>query len=170
MTINHDPEPFVDSLMPPNRVPDVVEKAEASVPDDILLSTALTAQDWQKAQAADSDFSYVTGALLEGYRPSTQQAKSNKIDLGYLPDWDKYSFKDGVLYKSENINGEEVNRLVLPVAFQVVVLKSYHDDLGHQGRDRTASLIKCRFFWPRMNQLIRNYVQKCGCCICRRAS
>ena len=155
---NHDPEPFVDSLMPPNEVPDVVENAETSVPDEILLSTALTAQDWQKAQASDSDISYVMGALLEGYHPSPQQAKSNKIDLGYLPDLDKYSFKDGVLYKSENINGIEVNRLVLPVAFQEVVLKSYHDDLGHQGRDRTASLIKGRFFWPRMNQFIRNYV------------
>ena len=169
MTIIHDPEPFVDSLVPPNEVPDIVEKAETSVPDNILLSTALTAQDWQKAQAADSDISYVMGALLEGYHPSPQQAKSNKIDLGYLPDWDKYSFKDGVLYKSENINGEEVNRLVLPVAFQEVVLKSYHDDLGHQGRDRTASLIKCRFLWPRMNQFIRKYVQKCGRCICRKA-
>ena len=169
MTIIHDPEPFVDSLMPPNEVPDIVEKAETSMPDDILLSTALTAQVWQKAQAADSDISYVMGALLEGYHPSTQKAKSNKIDFGYLPDWDKYSFKDGVLYKSENINGEEVNRLVLPVAFQEVVLKSYHDDLGHQGRDRTASLIKCRFFWPRMNQFIRKYVQKCGRCICRKA-
>ena len=139
------------------------------MPDDILLSTALTAQDWQKAQTADSDISYVMGALLDGYHPSPQQAKSNKIDLGYLPDWDKYSFKDGVLYKSENINGEEVNRLVLPEAFQEIVLKSYHDDLGHQGRDRTASLIKGRFFWPRMNQFIRNYVQKCVRCICRKA-
>ena len=65
MTINHYPEPFVDSLMPPNEVPGVVEKAETSVPDNILLSTALTAQDWQKAQAADSDINYVMDAHLE---------------------------------------------------------------------------------------------------------
>ena len=77
-----------------------------------------------------------------------------------MSDWEKYSFKYGVLYKSEIINGEEVNRLVLPVAFQEIVLKSYHNDLGHQGLDRTASLIKGRFFWPRMNQFIRNYAQK----------
>ena len=155
--------------MPPNEVPDIVEIAETRVPDDILLSTALTAQDWQKAQAADSDINYVIGALLEGNRPSPEQAKSHKVDSGYLPDWERYSFKDGVLYKSEIINGEEVNRLVLPEAFQEIVLKSYHDDLGHQGRDRTASLIKGRFFWPCMNQFIRNYVQKCGRCICRKA-
>ena len=81
--INHDPKPFVDSLVPPNEVSDVVEKAEASVPDDILLSTALTAQDWQKAQAADSDINYVMSALLEGDHPSPEQAKSHKVDLGY---------------------------------------------------------------------------------------
>ena len=169
MTINHDPEPFVDSLMPPNEVPNIVEKAETSVPDDILLSTALTAQDWRKSQAADSNINYVMGALIEGNGPSPQQAKSHKIDLAYLPDWEKYSFKDGVLYKSEITNWEEVNRLVLPVLFQEVVLRSYHDDLGHQGRDRIAWLIKGRFFWPRMNLFIRNYVQKCSRCICRKA-
>ena len=65
----------------------IVEKAEARVPDDILLSTALTAQDWQKAQAADSDINYVIGALLEGNHPSPEQVKSHKVDLGYLPDW-----------------------------------------------------------------------------------
>ena len=127
MTINHDSEPFVDSLVPPNEV-SVLEKAEASVPDDILLSTALTAQDWQKAQAADSDIYYVMSALLKGNHPSPEQAKSHKVDLVYLPDWERYSFRDGVLNKSETINGEEVNRLKLPEAFQEVVLKSYHAD------------------------------------------
>ena len=53
------------------------------MPDDILLSTILTAQDWQKAQAADSDINYVMSTLLEGNHPSPEQAKSHKVDLGY---------------------------------------------------------------------------------------
>ena len=62
--------------MPPNEVQDIIEKAEASVPDDILLSTALAAQEWHKAQAADSDFNYVVGAHLEGNSQSPELAKA----------------------------------------------------------------------------------------------
>ena len=40
--------------------------------------------------------------------------------------------------------------------------------IGHQGRDRTTSLIKQRFFWPRMAKFIKERVQKCGSCIRRK--
>ena len=50
------------------------------------------------------------------------------------------------------------------------VFKAYHDDLGHQDRDRTTSLILRRFFWPGMNQDIKNRVQMCGRCIRRKTA
>ena len=63
--------------------------------------------------------------------------------------------KYGVLYKAEVINGEKFHILVLPDALRDLIFKSYHDDLGHQGHDRTALLIKPRFFWPCMNHFIK---------------
>ena len=33
--------------------------------------------------------------------------------------------------------------------------RAYHDNFGHQGRDRKTSLIEQRFFWPRMTKFIK---------------
>ncbi len=40
--------------------------------------------------------------------------------------------------------------------------KALHDDLGHLGTERTVSLIRDRFYWPRMAQMVENYVKNCG--------
>lgn len=165
-----DEQPFVDSLVSPDTVPAIHEKEEDNIPEELLSATALTSQDWQKAQAADANIRIVIDAILEGIQLTPGQAKCRSLDIGYLPDWDKYSLKDGVLYKTEVLNGENCSRLVLPEAFRELVFKSYHDDLGHQGRDRTASLIKRRFFWPHMNQFIKQRVQLCGRCIRRKTA
>ena len=59
---------------------------------------------------------------------------------------------------------EEFHQLVLPESLQDITYKSYHDDLGHQGRDRTLALIKQRFYWPGMTQYVHNKVQQCAKC------
>ena len=54
-------------------------------------------------------------------------------------------------------------------AFREDIFEALHDDLGHQGRDRTMSLIKQRFFWPGMDTYIKNKVASCERCIRRKA-
>ena len=164
VVIQRDTEPMVDSLAPPDIVSDIEKDGLDNVPANMISTTALTSQDWQKAQAADDNINFIVSAVLAGVKLTSVQVKEHKLDVGYLPDWNKYSLKDGILYKEEN-NDEEFSRLVLPEALRDLVFKSYHDDLGHQGRDRTASLIKRRFFWPFMKKFIREHVQMCGCCI-----
>ena len=94
----------------------------------MLSATALTAQDWQNAQAADANISFVIDTVLVQSRPTVQQANSQNIDASYLTHWERYSVKDGVLYKTEVIYGEMLNRLVLPEALRDLVFKSYHND------------------------------------------
>ena len=170
VVVEKDKEPLVDSLVTPDTVPTIDQIEEDIVPDELLSATALTAQDWQNAQAADANISFVIDTVLAQSRPTVQQANSQNIDASYLTDWERYSVKDGVLYKTEVVYGEMLNRLVLPEALRDLVFKSYHNDLGHQGRDRTASLIKRRFFWPHMNQYIKERVQSCGRCIRRKTT
>ena len=170
VVVQRDTEPMVDSLAPPDIVSDIEKDGLDNVPADMISTTALTFQDWQKAQAADDNINFIVDAVLAGVKPTSEQVKEHKLDVGYLPDWNKYSLKDGVLYKAEDINGEEFSRLVLPESLRDLVFKSYHDDLGHQGRDRTASLIKQRFFWPFTNKFIRKRVQMCGRCIGRKTA
>ena len=67
-------------------------------------------------------------------------------------------------------NGEGIEQLVLPTSLTDTIFKAYHDDLGHQGRDRTTSLIRRRFFWPGMNEDIKKRVSLCERCVRRKTA
>ena len=59
---------------------------------------------------------------------------------------------------------------MLPSSLAETIFRAYHDDLGHQGRDRTTSLIRRRYFWPGMNTYIKTMVQLCERCIRRKTA
>ena len=143
---------------------------EVVVPEEILTGTALSAMDWQKAQSSDDNIRFIIDSLIEGQRPTAAYAERQNVDKRYLLAWDSYKFKDCILYRTASIGGESIEQLVLLSALTEIVFKSYHDDLGHQGGDRTTSLIRRRFYWPGMNNFIKNKVQLCERCIRRKTA
>ena len=40
--------------------------------------------------------------------------------------------------------------------------------MGHQGRDKTISLVKDRFIWQGMSRDVENWINRCGSCIRRK--
>lgn len=54
---------------------------------------------------------------------------------------------------------------MLPAKFKHIVLRELHDEMGHQGLDRTTSLIRDRFFWPQMQKDVEHYVLRACPCI-----
>ena len=62
------------------------------------------------------------------------------------------------------MHGEEVKQLVLPHCFQTKILKSIHDDSGHQGLERTLELVQSQVFWPNMFKDVDTYLLNCECC------
>ncbi len=44
-------------------------------------------------------------------------------------------------------------------------LQSVHDDMGHQGIERTVGLSKQRCFWSGMHEDVEEWVKKCQRCI-----
>ena len=54
--------------------------------------------------------------------------------------------------------------------FRSVVLKHLHDDAGHQGRDRTLSLVRSRFFWHGLDSDVEKKVKSCDRCIRRKSN
>lgn len=77
--------------------------------------------------------------------------------------------EDGVLYRVVNIDGERQKQLVLPEACIGKVLSALHDDMGHQGRDKTVSLVRDRFIWFGMNRDVDKWISNCDRCIRRKA-
>jgi len=55
-------------------------------------------------------------------------------------------------------------QLVLPKQWRLGALKEAHDLAGHQGRDSTFSRLLRRYYWPKMWEDCRTYVQSCDPC------
>lgn len=49
------------------------------------------------------------------------------------------------------------------------MLKSTHDDLGHQAAEKTAMLASSRFYWPGLMADVADYCRKCGRCTLAKA-
>ena len=56
-------------------------------------------------------------------------------------------------------------QFVVPPEFRKLTLSLAHDNFGHLGIDRTTVLMIDRFFWPKMSEDIRTYIQNCERCI-----
>ena len=72
---------------------------------------------------------------------------------------------------SDNSSSKKVLwQLVVPKARAYRALAGCHDDVGHQGRMRTLSLLRKRFFWPGMQEGATQYVVKCSRCLRRKSA
>ena len=49
--------------------------------------------------------------------------------------------------------------------FHKQALEACHDEIGHLGVERTTSLLKDRFYWPKMESDIEEYVKTCPRCL-----
>ena len=81
---------------------------------------------------------------------------------------DRLRINDGKLYRETEIEERIVKQLVLPECYKSDVLKMLHNQIGHPGRDRTLSLLRDRFYWPRMYQDVENWIGNCSRCIRRK--
>ena len=77
-----------------------------------------------------------------------------------------------ILYRktyTDNSSSKKVLwQLVVPKAFRSRALAGCHDDVGHQGRMRTLSLLRERFFWPGMQTEAIQHILKCTRCLRRK--
>ena len=102
-----------------------------------------------------------------GQRPDAKQVEALKLDKRYMKEWSNLKAKDGILLRISTQQGQETQQLVLPEKFRDDIFKAYHEDLGHQGHDRTFSLMKRRVYWPGMDSYVEK-ISQCERCIRRK--
>lgn len=134
----------------------------------MLASTALRTTDWKKAQLDDRSISQILEYIALGPRHTASQLKASRNDRRFFKEWARFRVEEGILLRESAVQGQKVKQLVLPKKLRPDMFKAYHDDLGHQGRDRTLSLIKRRLFWPGMDANISHMIKKCERCIRRK--
>jgi hypothetical protein len=120
-------------------------------------------------QKRDTDIARVIEMKKVGKKLTKRQiAKDSLYVHKLLYDWNTLIIRNGILYSVSNMNSETTYQLVLPVDYREVILTGFHDDAGHQGRDRTLYLVTSRFYWPGVNKDVENKVSTCPNCILRK--
>ena len=85
--------------------------------------------------------------------------QNNRLDKEY------YSLDENELLMRKVIDGgHEFHAIYLPSVLIFQVLRTAHDDLGHNGFPRTYAAIKRVFFWKGMKEDIRKHCKTCATC------
>jgi transposase InsO family protein len=131
---------------------------------------ALQKVDLSILQKADSAIGRLCYYRKSGNRPTKRQlAHEGSGARKLLRAWDDIVDSDDVLYRSVILEGQPVRQLLLPETMRDKVLESLHDQLGHQGKEKTLQLVRQRCYWARMVTDVERYCQKCERCTVAKA-
>ena len=88
-----------------------------------------------------------------------RKLQNNRLDKEY------YSLDENELLMRKVIDGgHEFRAIYLPSILIFQVLRTAHDDLGHNGFPRTYAALKQVFFWKGMKEDIRKHCKTCATC------
>lgn len=131
-------------------------------------TTALPKSTLRTMQEQDSTVGRVVYYVQRHKRPDKRErAKESRSVIKLLKHWNKLTLQDGMLFKvkrDHNMN-KQLYQFIVPDCLKQQVLHGIHDAAGHQGRSRTLSLARHRFFWTGMAHDIVHYVRNCKRCI-----
>jgi transposase InsO family protein len=120
--------------------------------------------DWANIQDQDSVLKNWKKYVKEGRKPKRGEVSPSP----FFKLFDQLSIEDGILYRNVKIQDQELKQLVVPSVHIANILEALHNEMGHQGRDRTTNLIRERFYWPGMTTDIEKWLNQCENCIKRK--
>lgn len=124
--------------------------------------------DLREKQHRDADLARVLHYVEWHGRPSRRERPIEPVNaLRLLRQWDKLAVMDSILYCVSKAPGTGKKRYqyVVPVLLRDDALCGCHEKAGHQGQDRTSSLVRQRLYWSTLERDIRDYVKRCTQCV-----
>ena len=131
------------------------------------LAGKLSRSDWKKEQLNDLEIGPVLKLIRAKKHLQYKFVKEDntgfrtimrfRMDLRVVDDllYRKWLYRNEIAYL----------QFVLPTSFRKRTVLACHDYFGHLGIDKTLVLLQERFFWPRMNEDVRNHIKSCDRCI-----
>ena len=131
------------------------------------LAGDITKPQWRVEQGSDVEIGPVVSLVKEGrhlqYKISKDDNAGMKILLRFR---DNLRLVDGLLYRKWVYREHIVYlQFVLPQSYRKRTVIACHDKFGHLGMDKTLVLLQERFFWPKMNDDVRNHIRSCSRCL-----
>ena len=152
----------------------VLASIDAAETEVIATSTfpSLTPVDLCKVQTEDPDVALLRKWVVSGSKPTVRQLYQQPVEVRkLLRKWDRLVIADDVLwYKVRSSDNEDLKLLVTPKGMREQILSSVHDSAGHQGIDKTLSLLQKRCYWPGMEAFVRQWVKQCERCQVAKAA
>ena len=129
--------------------------------------------NWMKEQRADPNLTVIIKLIESGQLQKRKQHGKDTPEVKSLLRIRKsLKLVKDILYRetyTDNSSSKKIQwQLVGPKAYRSRALAGCHDDVGHQGRMRTLSLLRERFFWPGMQAEAMQHVLKCTRCLRRK--
>ena len=129
--------------------------------------------NWMKEQRADPNLTVIIKLIESGQLQKRKQHGKDTPEVKSLLRIRKsLKLVKDILYRktyTDNSSSKKIQwQLVVPKAYRSRALAGCHDDVGHQGRMRTLSLLRERFFWPGMQTEAIQHVLKCTRCLRRK--
>lgn len=127
-----------------------------------------TKDDIAKFQSDDPDLKIVIEEVKKGILPSKFMLNGKSVIVRKLLTKSNYvrlQIIDSILYRKVTINSEDIVQLVLPGVLQKLVLSELHDNMGHQGIERTEGLIRSRCYWLSLHKDVVSWIERCERCL-----
>ena len=126
----------------------------------------ISSEEMAYHQQMDNQISPVLRSVQEQISPtkSTLYKVQSKNARRLMFQYDHLALKQNVLHWLYIHQDLEYHQLVLPQRYQARVLKALHDDMGHQGLERTLALLCERVYWPSMAKDAAMWIDRCHCC------
>ena len=129
--------------------------------------------DWMKEQRAVPNLTVIIKLIESGQLQKRKLHGKDSPEIKSLLIIRKsLKLVKDILYRKTYTDNSSSKRilwqLVVPKAYRSRALVGCHDDVGHQGRMRTLSLLRERFFWPGMQSEAIQQVLKCTRCLRRK--
>ena len=106
--------------------------------------------------------------IWDGHRTPTdaekREADPEVRDL--FNQWSRIEEREGLLYRAVYLPPSRTLTLQLltPTILRPEMLQQLHDQHGHQGIERTLTLVQERCYWPRMRAYVENWCKNCSTC------
>eukprot|EP00731_Ephydatia_muelleri_P018416 Em0011g456a len=125
----------------------------------------------RELQGADEDVGPILQSVISRKVPDTSFCKGKTREFNQLvQQWEQLLFKNGILYRYHEDEGNSNVQVVVPKAARCQILKQLHEGAfgGHLGEAKTLNRLRERFYWPGYSEDAVEWCKTCPTCAARK--